>query len=222
MKKKKFILLIICLCITLGGCGDSDDAIKEEKKEDAYTAIDEAQRDSEYAQAKPVQLDKHGEVGFWDISISSIRETEKVEFDKVKRTDAQTKYLIEKYNYNPADHDPSVITDNKFIIIDMVLKNIGDEPLPYGIGDFKIKNIKTNEIYYNTDKGSDLTLKLNIQQWHDNKNPEYETANRAIKPQETIKFLYGVEVPKDVKLEELLLQSSNVTSEYKNTYFKLK
>ncbi len=214
MKKKKFILLIICLCIALGGCGNSDDPSKEEKKEEDTYSV-------EYAQGNPIQLGKNGKVGDWDITILSVKEAQKVQFDKEQTPEETKKILLEKYNIDvDKEEPPTMTTRDKFIIIDMALKNTGDNEMLYNEGDFIVKNMRSQRYSWSN---SELILSLNAQQWHNRKNLEYARCGiDMIQPGETIKFLYGCEVEKDAELEDLLLESHNKTSQKRYTYFKLK
>ena len=215
MKKKKFILLIICLCIALGGCGDSDDASKEEKKEEDTYSV-------EYAQGNPVQSGKNGKVGDWDVTILSVKEAQKVQFHKDEMPEEVKKDALEKYNYDydKAPDPPSWTTNDKFIIIDMSIKNTGENEILYNEGDFIVKSRRSQRYSWNK-KG--FTSRLNQEQWEHEKNPEYARCGiDMIQPGETIKFLYGCEVEKDAELEDLLLESHNKTSQKRYTYFKLK
>ena len=214
MKKKKFILLIICLCIALGGCGNSDGASKEEKKEEDTYSV-------EYAEGNPIQFGKNGKVGDWDITILSVKEAQKVQFDKPQYSEEDKKIAKEKYNVDrDKEEPPTMTTRDKFIIIDMALKNTGDNEMLYNEGDFIVKNMRSQRYSWSN---SEFILRLNAQQWYDRKNLEYARCGiDMIQPGETIKFLYGCEVEKDAELEDLLLESHNKTSQKRYTYFKLK
>ena len=214
MKKKKFILLITCLCIALGGCGNADDASKEEEKEEETYSV-------EYAQENPIQFGKNGKVGDWDISILSVKEAQKVQFPKTELPEETKKILLEKYNQDyDKEPNPTWIAEEKFIIIDMALKNTGDNEMLYNATDFLVKNKSSQKYSWNKD---DLTFKLNTEEWLTKKNLDYARYGiDIIQPGETIKFLYACEVEKDAKLEDLLLGSCHKTSKNRYTYFKLK
>ena len=214
MKKKKFILLIICLCITLGGCGDSDDASKEEKKEEETYSV-------EYAEGNPIQFGENGKVGDWDVTILSVKEAQKVQFSKPQYSEETKKISKEKYNIDLDKEEPPIWkTNDKFIIIDMSIKNTGENEILYNEGDFIVKSRRSQRYSWNK-KG--FTSRLNQEQWEHEKNPEYARCGiDMIQPGETIKFLYGCEVEKDAELEDLLLESHNKTSQKRYTYFKLK
>ena len=202
MKKKKFALVIACICITLVGCKSPEAANEEKKEEDTYTI--------ESAQVNPVQLGKGGKVGDWEICISSVQETQKVISDPVP--EKTKKMMREKYNKDFVS-DPNIdVTNEKFIIVDMVLKNIGSEPINYKGGDFIVKDTKTQR--YSWDQ-SGLIFSLNGLDW-------YETKDNPISPGQSVKFIYACEVSAEAKLDDLLLESSNKTSKDRYTYFKLK
>ena len=205
MKKKKFALVIACICITLVGCKSPEAANEEKKEEDTYTI--------ESAQGNPVQLGKGGEVGDWEVCISSVQETQKVICPKHKLPEEDKKILKENYNIDYDKKDsPTYVTNEKFIIVDMVLKNIGSGPINYKGGDFIVKDTKTQR--YSWDQ-SGLIFSLNGLDW-------YETKDNPISPGQSVKFIYACEVSAEAKLDDLLLESSNKTSEDRYTYFKLK
>jgi len=144
-----------------------------------------------------------------------------VQFDKPQYSEEDKKITREKYNIDlDKEEPPTWISEEKFIIIDMALKNTGDNEMLYNEGDFIVKNMRSQRYSWSN---SELILSLNAQQWHNRKNLEYARCGiDMIQPGETIKFLYGCEVEKDAELEDLLLESHNKTSQKRYTYFKLK